>query len=221
MSESIQIANEEDLQRLRRLLRRVSSRDLEAVRRRLAASRAPVERAEARVLDLACGNCREAEVIADIAAEWKGSRRAAAKLTGIDVRAREIADAARQFGKRRPAGEQGGDREFEFLVGDATKLPEHRELGENFDLVFLRHQNYWDGERAWEEIFDHALSKLDSEGRLVITSYFDREHRLAVEAIERLGGELICSEANPESRALATPGKSVDRHVAIFRRKGG
>ena len=37
----------------------------------------------------------------------------------------------------------------------------------------------------------------------------------------RLGGELIRTEFNPETRELITPGKSVDRHVAIFRRKDG
>lgn len=215
------MANQEDLRRLRRLLRQVAGRDLATVRRRLDGGPGGPAPSEARVLDLACGDCREAEVIADFAAELKGGADAAAKLTGIDVRAREIADAGRKFGRRRSAEEGRGAREFEFLVGDATKLPDHRELGGDFDLVFLRHQNYWDGDRAWEEIFDHALAKLGEEGRLVITSYFDKEHRLALEAIQRLGGELIGSEANPESRALATPGKSVDRHVAIFRRKGG
>ncbi len=213
MSEKIQAANEDDLKRLRHMLRKVAGRDLERVKRDLGT------KTEARVLDLACGDCREAEVLSDFAAELKGGEAASAKLTGIDVRAREIADAARKFGKRRGPENGRGRREFDFLVGDATKLRDHAELGEDFDLVFLRHQNYWNGARDWEEIFDHALSKLGEEGRLVITSYFDKEHALALEAIQRLGGELIRSEFNEETRALATPGKSMDRHVAIFRRK--
>ncbi len=217
MSEKVQAANEDDLKRLRKMLRKVAGRDLEAVKRRLEGGSAAA--VEARVLDLACGDCREAEVLSDFAAELKGGEAASAKLTGIDVRAREIADAARKFGKRRGPEDGRGGREFEFLVGDATKLRDHAELGEDFDLVFLRHQNYWNGARDWEEIFDHALSKLGEEGRLVITSYFDKEHALALEAIQRLGGELIGSEFNEETRALATPGKSMDRHVAIFRRK--
>ena len=73
---------------------------------------------------------------------------------------------------------------------------------------------------TWEEIFDQALNKVDSEGRLVITSYFDKEHQLALDAIQKLGGELIVTERNEESRALKdAPGKSVDRHVAVFRKK--
>ncbi|MEM9283380.1 MAG: hypothetical protein AAGA96_16275, partial [Verrucomicrobiota bacterium] len=67
--------------------------------------------------------------------------------------------------------------------------------------------------------YDEALTKLDDDGRLIITSYFDKEHELALEAIQRLGGELIRTEQNLESRKLPTQGKSVDRHVAIFRRK--
>jgi hypothetical protein len=57
------------------------------------------------------------------------------------------------------------------------------------------------------------------DGRLVITSYFDKEHALALDAIQKLGGELIRSEFNEETRELVTPGKSMDRHVAIFRKK--
>lgn len=211
MSEQYRKQTEEDLARLRRMLRKVVSDDDEAVRRRLA------EGGERRILDIACGECREAETLADFIAELS-SPEAEIKLTGIDVREREIADAARRFGGKRetPAG---GKRESDFLVGDASKLDRLKELGGDFDLVFLRHQNYWNGARTWEEIYDHALSKLDDEGRLVITSYFDKEHELALEAIQRLGGELIRTEFNPETRKLETPGKSVDRHVAVFRRK--
>jgi len=213
MPDTIQTADEEDLKRLRSMLRKVAGEDLEAVKRRLGRAE------EVRILDLACGECREAEVLTDLLAELRGDAETAARLTGMDVRAREISDAAKKFGKRRGSESKRGPREFEFLTGDATKLGDHAELGRDFDLVFLRHQNYWNGARDWEEIFDHALSKLGEEGRLVITSYFDKEHALALEAIRRLGGELVRSESNPESRALATPGKSVDRHVAMFRRK--
>jgi SAM-dependent methyltransferase len=214
MSEDFRRKTEADLVRLGRLLRDLAETDPETARRRLEGGGKDV-----RVLDLACGDCREAEALADFAADLKGAPAAEVRLTGIDVRAREIADAARRFGKAREAISGRGRREFEFLAGDATRLPALSELGEDFDLVFLRHQNYWNGARDWEQIFDHALSKLAPDGRLAITSYFDKEHALALEAIQRLGGELVRSERNPESRALATPGKSIDRHVAIFRRK--
>lgn len=220
MSEAIRKKNEADLERLRRLLRRVAEADPETARRELWERPAALPPKDAvRVLDLACGDCREAEALLDFAADLRGAPAADASLTGIDVRAREIAEAARRFGKAREAVDGRGRREFDFLTGDATKLPDLSQLGGDFDLVFLRHQNYWNGARDWEEIFDHALAKLGPDGRLAITSYFDEEHALALEAIQRLGGELVRSEFNPETRALATPGKSIDRHVALFRRR--
>ncbi len=214
MSKDLKSANEEDLERLRRMLRKVAGDDIETVRRRLES------RDEARILDIACGDCREAEVLSDFVAELKGAPESAVKLTGIDVRAREIANAENKFGRRRGPDGKRGKREFEFLTGDATKLRGHAEMGDVFDLVFMRHQNYWNGDSTWEKIFDQALEKLGTDGRLVITSYFDKEHSLALEALQRLGGELIRTEFNPETRQLSTPGKSVDRHVAIFKRKG-
>lgn len=101
MAEDIQRANAEDLKRLHRMLRKVAGGDLETLRRRLAS------RDEARILDIACGECREAEVLTDFMAELKGTPDSTVKLTGIDVRAREIADAEKKFGRRRgPDGQR-------------------------------------------------------------------------------------------------------------------
>ncbi len=212
MSERLRSESEEDLVRLRKMLRKVTADDAETVRRGLA------KREEARVLDIACGECREAEVLTDFLSDLKGAS-GEVRLTGMDVRAREIENAQRRFGGRREIEGTSVTRECEFMTGDASKLDLHNELGDDYDLVFMRHQNYWNGAKTWEEIYDQALSKVGDDGRLIITSYFDKEHELALEAIQRLGGELIRSEFNTETRALPTEGKSVDRHVAIFRRK--
>ncbi len=216
---------ETDMRRLRRMLDRVLAADrcAKLLPGQLATNANIGSAAPTRILDVACGACDEANTLADYFAKWKGEGastaadvEAAVELTGIDVRAREIADAQRRFS---PSGSKA-DRAFEFLNGDATRLDEHRELGEDFDVVFFRHQNLWNGRRTWEEIFDKALDKLaDDDGRLIITSYFDREHQLALEAIQRLGGELISTERNSESRKLRTAGKSIDRHVAVFRKR--
>jgi SAM-dependent methyltransferase len=213
-----------DLARLKKMLRRVLGNDEAAIRRVFASGGADA----LRILDIACGDCREADALGDTFAEMRAEKSPDAKpldihLTGIDVRLREIAEAKRRFGGKREDAKTGAKREASFLAGDASKLPSQGNLGDGagFDLVFLRHQNYWNGERAWDEIFDQALGQLDDEGRLVITSYFDQEHQLALDAIQRLGGELIVTERNEESRELAddAPGKSIDRHVAVFRRK--
>ncbi|MCB1066189.1 MAG: class I SAM-dependent methyltransferase [Verrucomicrobiae bacterium] len=214
---------EADLARLKKMLRRVIGNDEAAIQRVFEAGGADA----LRILDIACGDCREADTLGETFSELKAEHTGPEatpldiQLTGIDVRAREIADAQRRFGGKREDKKTGGKREAEFLVGDASKLDQHKQLGdgENFDVVFMRHQNYWNGDRTWEEIFDQALHKLDDEGRLVITSYFDDEHQLALDAIQKLGGKLIVTERNEESRELSTPGKSIDRHVAVFRKK--
>lgn len=175
-----------------------------------------------RILDLACGACNEAETLTDFFSNLKDNTNDSVEkkveLLGIDVRAREIADANRRF-KSGKESDRNLHKEYQFLTGDASKLDGHRALDENFDVVFMRHQNYWNGKRTWEEIFEQALSKLNADGQLVITSYFDEEHRLAIEAIQKLGGQLIDSQQNLDSRELPTAGKSIDRHVATFRRK--
>ncbi len=213
MSKRIQEQFDVDMRRLRKMLSKVIDGDEQSVRESLR------KKEETRVLDIACGACVEADALTDFLADLRDEKGAKVKLTGIDVRAREISDAQRQFGGKKIDRKREVEKEFEFMTGDATKLDGHGELGDDFDLVFMRHQNYWNGKRTWEEIFDQALGKLSDDGNLVITSYFDKEHELAMEALQRLGGELVKTEFNEETRILPTPGKSVDRHVAVFRKK--
>lgn len=165
------------------------------------------------LLDIACGECREAETLVKVAQELQpGDKLAPVRLVGTDIRDREVEDATRRFRSRQ-------DAQFEFLVEDASKLDRNREMGGEFDLAFIRHQNFWLGATEWKRIFEQGMKKLSEDGVLVITSYFDREHELATRAIAEAGGELIVTERNLESMELAYPGKSVDRHVAVFRRK--
>ena len=202
-----------DMQRLEKMLQTVVSKQ---------ALQDADDDGTTRILDLACGACNEAEILTDFFGKLKNgadeSSENKVELLGIDVRAREIANANRRF----QSGNQPDRnlrKELHFLTGDASKLDNHHALDEHFDVVFMRHQNYWNGRRTWEGIFEQALSKLKTDGQLVITSYFDEEHRMALEAIQKLGGQLIDSQRNPESRELPTTGKSIDRHVAVFRRK--
>jgi len=166
------------------------------------------------VLDLACGECREVEVVSAAALEKLGREGAALRFTGADIRGAEL-DLARR--RARPLAEAGAD--VEFLQTDCARLDDHGELGRSFDLVFLRHQNYWHDRPAWRKIFAGGLARLDDSGLLVISSYFDVEHDLAVKAITAAGGELVTSVRNGDSRALPAKGKSVDRHLAVFRKR--
>ena len=122
--------------------------------------------------------------------------------------------------KLRQAREAHGHLPAHFLIEDATRIDQHKELGDDFNMVFLRHQNYWHGQELWKKIFDQGIAKLRPDGMLVITSYFDVEHRLALQALESLGMEVVSNRRNKDSRALQdAPGKSVDRWVAVLRQR--
>ncbi len=163
--------------------------------------------ADLRLLNIACGQCDEAETLVNFArAQTSGEVR----LIGADIRIREILQA-RENHAHLPA---------EFLLEDATKLSQHKEMGEDFNMVLLRHQNYWHGPELWKRIFEQGLAKVSDDGLLVITSYFDKEHQLALDALQKLGAEVVLTHHNEQSRRLLTPGKHVDKHIAVLRRKG-
>ena len=172
---------------------------------------APTDR-ELRILDLACGPCREAATLVRTLTESSGETVRPVRFVGADIRPREIEEAAAR-------AKAAGLENAEFLVGDCARLSDQGNVGSDFDLTFLRHQNFWNDPAAWHRIFAHGLERLHDDGLLVITSYFDREHELAVRALEATGAQLVTSVRNDDSIALATPGKSVDRHLAVFRRR--
>lgn len=174
---------------------------------------APRQDASLQLLDIACGECREAETLVKVASELRGGESAEPiRFVGTDLRNREVEEAARRLRGRHEA-------QYEFLAENAAHLDRHQELGRDFDLALIRHQNFWLDSTQWKHIFEQGLSKLSDEGQLVITSYFDHEHELALRAVVEAGGELIVTERHQDSIQLAYPGKSVDRHVAIFRKK--
>jgi SAM-dependent methyltransferase len=162
-----------------------------------------------RILNLACGRCDEAETLIQVGKELTGDRRAV-EMVGADIRIREIRQA-RETHAHLPA---------EFLIEDASQLSRIKALGDDFGLVFLRHQNFWHGQELWKKIFDQGIAKLRPDGCLVITSYFDVEHRLALEALQKMGMEVVSNRRNKASRALKdAPGKSVDRWIAVLKRR--
>lgn len=161
-----------------------------------------------RILNLACGRCDEAETLVSVGQDLASG--GSVEMVGADIRIREI----------RQAREQHAHLPAKFLIEDATKIDQHKELGDDFNMVFLRHQNFWHGQELWKKIFDQGIAKLRPDGMLVITSYFDVEHKLALKALEALGMEVVSNKRNKASRSLSdAPGKSVDRWVAVLRRK--
>ncbi len=193
-----------DINRLEKQLRRLCEGRLTAK-----------ERDRLRVLDVACGECFEGEMLSKLLRELSsaegGDDVPGVDFVGLDIREAEIARAAERVRSNHKA-----DIDFRFLAGDGKRLLKE---SEEADVVFVRHQNYYLGGKDWHELFQQSLDKLAPDGKLIITSYFDHEHELAKDAIERVGGEIIEDLTNEEARALPTPGKCVDKRLAIFQRK--
>lgn len=155
------------------------------------------------VLNLACGRADESGAIASAIEPAK-----IGFYLGIDLRADAVAEAAHRW--------QLPDGIIEFRCGDATMIGRAGELPE-FDLVFIRHQNYWHDPATWDLLLDLALNQLSACGVMVCTSYFDREHDLLLAALKTRGAELLVNLRHGQSRPLPDArGKSVDRHLAVF-----
>jgi hypothetical protein len=174
------------------------------------------------LLNLACGYCEEGAVLP---AFWGRSGKKVYQFS-IDLRDAEIDKAKRRYVLTEKIFREAGlpdVREFsenfkgvEFIADDAINLAGYGQIPSQFNVIFIRHQNLWHDRSTWQRIYDFALSRLTDDGILVITSYFDREHFLALELIKMLGGNVLVSERNYLSRELSYPGKSIDRHVAAI-----
>ena len=155
------------------------------------------------VLNLACGRADETGVLAAALQPAEVSY-----YLGMDLRPDAIAEARARWGL--PTGE------IEFLEGNAATIGRMKHLPK-FDLVFIRHQNYWHDPMIWEGIIDEALAALTEDGRLVCTSYFDHEHELLLASLRARGVQFIANLRNPSSRKLPdAEGKSVDRWIGVF-----
>lgn len=161
----------------------------------------------ATVLNLACGRADETGALfSSLAPSSVGY------YLGIDLLPADIAEATRRWG-RPNAGSL-----VEFRTGDASITHRMKQLPE-FDLVFIRHQNFWHDGPQWDRLLENALHRLKPHGVLAFTSYFDREHALALASLATVGAEVHLNLRHPASRALDdAPGKSVDRHLAIVTR---
>jgi SAM-dependent methyltransferase len=159
------------------------------------------------VLNLACGRADETGALADALAPLEIGH-----YLGIDLRPDTIAEAAKRWAL--PGGV------IEFRCGDASAI-DRMKLLPPFDLIFIRHQNYWNDAATWDRLLGNALAALAPGGLLACTSYFDREHELLKASLRTRGAELLWDARHPRSRPLPdVPGKSVDRWLAVFSASG-
>ena len=182
-----------DIQRLETLLKEVFSLSNMQFNERLS------------VLNLACGRADETGALAAALAPAT-----VGFYLGLDLRADAIAEANRRW--KLPDGE------IEFREGNAAMIGRMENLPD-FDLVFIRHQNYWHEPLVWEAILQEALDALKDTGYLVATSYFDMEHDLFLASIRDKGAKMLANIQHAHSRSLPDAvGKSVDRHIAVFQK---
>jgi 2-polyprenyl-3-methyl-5-hydroxy-6-metoxy-1,4-benzoquinol methylase len=157
------------------------------------------------VLNLACGRADETGVLVRAL-----SPAHVGFYLGIDLRGDAIEEAARRW--------KSADCEIHFMEGNAAMLGRMKTLPE-FDLIFIRHQNYWHEPMVWEGILDEALLAMKPNGFLVCTSYFDLEHELFMASMRERDAKLLLNVRNPQSRPLPdAEGKSVDRWLGIWRK---
>lgn len=155
------------------------------------------------VLNLACGRADETGVLAAALAPAE-----IGFYLGMDLRSYAIAEAKRRW--ELPGGE------IDFREGNAAMIGRMEGLPE-FDMVFIRHQNYWHEPMVWEGILDEALAALKDGGHLVCTSYFDLEHELFLASMRERGAELLANVRHAFSRGLPdAEGKSVDRWIGVW-----
>lgn len=161
----------------------------------------------AMILNLACGRADETGALFKTLAPVR-----VGFYLGVDLLPGDISEAKARWHSKDPA------TAVDFKVGDASQTDRMRQLPP-FDLVFIRHQNFWHDGPQWDRLLENALNSLKPHGRLVFTSYFDREHDLALVSLKTCGAELLANIRHAASRPLDdAPGKSVDRHLAIVRR---
>ncbi len=157
------------------------------------------------VLNLACGRADETGVLAQALQPAE-----IGFYLGMDLRADAIAEAAKRW--ELPGGE------IDFREGNAAMIGRMKDLPE-FDLVFIRHQNYWHDPMVWEGILDEALAAMKDGGYFVCTSYFDLEHELLAASMRERQVELLANVRHAFSRDLPdADGKSVDRWMGIWRK---
>lgn len=155
------------------------------------------------VLNLACGRADETGALAAALAPAE-----IGFYLGLDLRADAIGEAEKRW--ELPGGEIHFREGSAAMIGRMEGLPE-------FDVVFIRHQNYWHEPLVWEGILEEALTVLKDDGYLVCTSYFDLEHELILASMRARGAKVLANVRHIKSRPLPiAEGKSVDRWVAVF-----
>jgi|GEM_PF-3248493 SAM-dependent methyltransferase len=175
------------------------------------------------ILNLGCGRCEEGIVLsAFFGGENFGSSSENVKLIGVDIKQKNIESAIRLYSLpdfSEKVTKHVLQPNYEFIVGDATNLNRYQQIPEEVDVVVIRHQQISDNEQTWVKIFQQAIQRVSKDGIIIITSFSDTEHEMLIEALRKLDCEIVIDESNPYAKPLGHPEISLDRRVAIIRKR--
>ncbi len=183
----------------------------------------PPQNRQTLILDVGCGRCEEGIVLsAYFGGGEYGFPSENVKLIGIDIKKEDIEKAI--FSHQRPDFSEQVTKyvlppNFEFIHGDATKLDQYPQIPDQVDVIVIRHQQISANEKVWMEIFQKSLEKLSPNGIMILTSFSDIEHKMLMEKLKELDVEVVVNERNPFAKPTKHKEVSIDRNIAIVKRK--
>lgn len=163
--------------------------------------------AKVTVFDLACGSAEEALALACyFSSGLPGIPTPKCELYLVEAQAQLLDFAKETFSQPLPGARFSAVPNVKCLVGDCQDLSTLA-LPDTADFILIRHQfigkDRDDKTDVWGKIFTSALSKLAPQGRLLITSFSQEEHDLALERLKTVeGARVLCEEKNPHSIPL-------------------
>lgn len=177
-------------------------------------------RSQVRILDVACGEATNAAALhAYFGKADYGQKGSNVTYIGIDIDPIQI-EAAHSIHLDRP--------DLKFVIADATKLSDRPELQGLFDIVVIRHPEFFNNgipNEVWLDIVKEAFSKLNRGGLLIITNYQCGEHATANRMMSYLEGTTLLSARNPFTGHVSADRdrnpqlRYRDRYVNVYTKK--
>ncbi len=180
------------------------------------------------VLDLACGFCEEARLLASFFSSGiAGVPTEQARVIGID-RDKEAIEAAIASSRALDPFFYS-DRFYlamngTFLCGDATDLKAYREIPQEVDVILVRHQFIARDSQGFEKMVAGALPRLKASGRMLFTSFAESEQQELLEMLKRLPCETLSAKQNPHAVELKEKFKegyiAIDKFICLIKKRG-
>ena len=177
------------------------------------------------VIAPACGKLPESDVLQSFfGGENPGVGKQKVRVIGIDLNEQAIQGARKIAGEVDDTETENPQSNFEFKAGDARDLSGFPPA----DVVFIEHQEIGADERTWKDIFAAGIRQLaDEDAIMIVTSYTQEEHDIAMRVLGKLDCEIMLNEYNPSCIPMKTTKMPIDgkhaiamhRNVAVIKKK--